>query len=52
MTNPIRNEKSKLAFKGIFIRENIRQAKIIDTMVELEKAIQEMKGAKHETISN
>ena len=39
MINPIRNEKSKLAFRGIFIHENIRQSKIIDSMVKLEKAI-------------
>lgn len=42
MTNPIQNEKSKLAFRGIFIKENNRQAKILNAMVELEKTIRKM----------
>jgi hypothetical protein len=40
MTNPIKNEKSKLAFRGIFIKENTRQANILNKMAELEKTLQ------------
>lgn len=41
-TNPITNEKSKLAFRGIVINENNWQAQVIIQMTELEKTLREM----------
>ena len=46
MTNPIKNEMSKLAFKGIFIKENMRQAEVLNKMVELEKTFREIREVK------
>lgn len=42
ITNPIKNEKSKLAFRGIIIKENNRQAQILNSMTELEKTLHEV----------
>lgn len=52
VTNPIRNEKSKLAFRGIIIRENYRQAQISKRLVELEKEIKEISKWKESKFHN
>ncbi len=46
VSNPIMNEKRKLAFRGIIIKENLRCAKELKAIVELEKALKEVANAK------